>query len=279
MTLPSALPTSPSATVRPALLALACACAFAAAPGTSRAQASPALDRVSLSVGGFHSDPTIAARANTSLGTINTRDFGSESTTMPRVKADVLLFDNHGLSFDYYRYKRTFSQTGTGQVNIVGNQVTATTDIGIQAKLEFAKLAYKWWLGSGDTVFGLGLGAGYYKADASGFATARVAGTTRRVDASVSEDAVAPLIELGLRHAITPDLRLIADASGVEKRGGSTRGSIYNAALGIEWFPVKNVGLVASYEMSDITLKRRDEIDDRLRIKIHGPSAYVKVRF
>ena len=256
-------------------------CFFAAclAPTPGHAQVSPALDRVSVSAGGFRAEPTIGARANTSVGTLDTGAFDADTVTMPRVKADVLLFDNHGLSFDYYQYKRTYSQSGIGRANIAGNQVTATTDVDIRAKFDFGKIAYKWWLGSGDTVFGAGLGAGYYRVSASGFATATVNGTTRRVDAAVSEEAVAPLLELGLRHAIRPDLRLFADASGVWKNGGKTHGSIYNAALGVEWFPVKNVGLVLAYDMSDITVKRRDELDDRLRAKIHGPSASVKVRF
>jgi hypothetical protein len=263
----------------PGLFALGCLCILGFAPSAGRAQVSPALDRVSVSVGGFRSEPSIAARANTSIGTFNTGDFDTRAKTMPRIKADVLIFENHGLSLDYYQYKRDYSQSGTGRVNIAGNQVTATTDINLRATFDFGKVAYKWWLGSGDTVAGLGLGAAYYKVNASGSATATVAGATRRVDATYNEDAVAPLLELGLRHAITPDLRLVADASGVRKNGGSTRGSIYNAALGVEWFPVKNVGLLLAYDMSDITLKRRDEPEDRLRLKIHGPGAYLKVRF
>ncbi len=265
--------------MRPASVVLGGLCVLGLAPAMVQAQVSPALDRFSLAVGGFRAEPDIRARVNTSVGTFNTGDFDTRAKTLPRVKAEVLLFDNHGLSFDYYQYRRDFSQSGIGRASIAGNQVTATTNIDLRAAFDLGKVAYKWWLGSGDTVAGLGLGAGYYRVDASGSASATVNGATRRVDAAYREDAVAPLVELGLRHAITPDLRLVADASGLRKSGGSTHGSIYNAALGVEWFPVKNVGLVLAYDMSRITLKRRDEAEDRLRVRIHGPSASVKVRF
>lgn len=267
----------PRTALRLSVLVTACAFGFIATP--SYADVSPALDRVSVSVGGFRAEPKFGARVGTDVGTLDTGEFKTDSVTMPRVKVDVLLFDSQGLSFDYFQYKHTYSQSGSGSFNLGNNQVSAAADASLKAKVEFGKLSYKWWLGSGNTAIGLGAGAGYYKISADGTATATVNGTSRSVNASASEDAVAPLLEVGLRHAITPNLRLIADASGVWKKGGNTHGSIYNAAFGVEWFPVKNVGVMLSYDISDFTLKRKDDIDSRLRMKLHGPSAYVKVRF
>jgi hypothetical protein len=81
-----------------------------------------------------------------------------------------------------------------------------------------------------------------------------------------------------LRHAISPDLRLFADASGVKKTGGRARGEIYNAAVGVEWFPAKNVGVVLDYGLTDIDI-HRDDSNARFRVKLKGPSAFLKVRF
>lgn len=251
--------------------------ALASMPAT--AQVSPALDRFSLSVGGFYAEPTFGARFDTPYGTLDSGDVKRDSVTMPRLTADLLLFDSQGLSFDYYRYKRTYSESVGGNFTVGANQVAASADASLETKIEFAKLAYKWWIGSGNTVVGLGAGAAYYRIGLDARATASVNGTSATFSAGESEDAIAPLLEIGVRHAISPDFRLFADASGVWKNGGKVHGSIYNAAVGVEWFPIKNVGVVLSYGVSDIDLKRDDTIDTRLRVKLQGPSAFVKARF
>lgn len=105
-------------------------------------------------------------------------------------------------------------------------------------------------------------------------------GLSGTLSQSASDSAIAPVLEIGVRHAITPDLRLFADASGVWKSGGSFHGSIYNAAAGVEWFPVKNVGLVLAYNITNIDLTRdNSSLDARLKVRLQGPSAFLKARF
>jgi hypothetical protein len=63
-----------------------------------------------------------------------------------------------------------------------------------------------------------GLSLDYYrfKRDyATGFANSFAIGPTGA--GCRCRDAFAPLLEIGVRHAITPDLRLFADASGLRK--------------------------------------------------------------
>ena len=242
------------------------------------ADPSPALDRASLSIGAFHADPTFNAAVNTRFGRLDSGDVNRSSVTMPRLKADVLLFDSQGLSLDYYQFKRGYSDSLASNTTVGSGTVTTTGTANLDVKLDFAKLAYKWWLGSGNTVLGLGAGAAYYRASLDLRATAAVGGTSGAIAESYSDDAVAPLLEVGLRHAISPDLRLFADASGVKKTGGSVRGEIYNAAVGVEWFPLKNVGVVLDYGLTDIDL-HRDDSNARFRVKLKGPSAFLKVRF
>jgi hypothetical protein len=90
---------------------------------------------------------------------------------------------------------------------------------------------------------------------------------------------VAPVIEVAVRHAMSPDLRLFADASGMKKSGGRMNGDIYNATVGVEWFPVKNVGMVLDYGLTQINLNRMDTVDVNFKLKVQGPSAFVKVRY
>ncbi len=48
--------------------------------------------------------------------------------------------------------------------------------------------------------------------------------------------------------------------------------------MGLEWSPVKNVGLVPDYGMTDIDLARNDTSNSQLKMRLVGPSAFVKVR-
>jgi len=253
--------------------------ALALLGGAALAQPSPALDRASFSIGAFHADPTFNAAVNTNFGRLDSGDSKSSSVTLPRIKADVLLFDSQGLSFDYYQFKRGYGDSLASNFRTGSGTVTTTGTANLDVKVDFAKLAYKWWFGSGNTVMGVGLGAAYYRVGLDLSASAAVGGSIGSIRQSDSDDAVAPLLELGVRHAISPDLRLFADASGVKKTGGSTRGEIYNAALGVEWFPAKNVGVVLDYGLTDIDLRREDSNNARFRVKLKGPSAFLKVRF
>ena len=252
---------------------------IATAAATARAEPSPALDRVSISVGAFSADPRINIGADTQFGRIDAPESKPSHTTIPRVKADLLIGDRHGLAFDYYRYDKAYTPTLTGETIINGQPVTGTATANADLKLDLAKLAYKWWLGSGNDTFGIGLGAAYYHAGLNGTATGIVNGETATARDSISEHAFAPLLEVGWRHAFTPDLRMYAEASGIKKNGGRINGHIYGGNVGVEWFPFKNIGFVADYGISKIKLHRDSERDAGLNIRLTGPSAYVKVRF
>ncbi|OAK63967.1 hypothetical protein A3K87_15285 [Variovorax paradoxus] len=252
---------------------------LAAAPAL--ADPSPALDRFSFSVGGYNADPKFNASVNSPYGSLQSGDIKPGRVTMPRVSADVLLGDSQGISFDYYQYKRDYSG-GIASNNSFGSFGSLNTfgNANISTKLDFAKLSYKWWIGSGNTVLGLGAGAAYYRATLGASASAVVNGQVGTYSQSSSDNAIAPLLEIGVRHAITPDLRLFADASGVWKNGGRFHGNIYNASAGVEWFPVKNVGLVLAYNVTNIDLTRdADFADTRLKVRLQGPSAFLKARF
>ena len=249
------------------------------AAATARAEPSPALDRVSVSVGAFSADPRINIGADTQFGRIDAPESKQSHTTIPRVQADLLIGDRHGLAFDYYRYDKSYTPTLSGETTINGQPVTGTATANADLQLDLAKLAYKWWLGSGNDTFGIGLGAAYYHANLEGTATGLVNGETASARDSFSEHAFAPLLEVGWRHAFTPDLRMYAEASGIKKNGGRINGHIYGGNIGVEWFPFKNVGFVADYGISKIKLRRDSERTADLNVRLTGPSAYVKVRF
>lgn len=257
------------------------------ATGAAHAAPPAPLDRVSISAGAFYAEPELQVGANTEYGRIDTGTEKGGKVTMPRAKIDVLLGDKHGVSLDYFHYSKAYRPTLQGGTVINGEPISGTASFDGKLELDFAKLAYKWWLGQGNDVFGIGLGAGYYRAKVGGTATADIIGNvggvnlTRTVTGtdSTSESAYAPLLELGWRHAFSPDLRVYVDASGVKRNGGKINGKIYNGTVGAEWFAMPNVALVVDYGVQKIKLDRDSDRDANLNLKFSGPSAYVKVRF
>ena len=243
------------------------------------AELSPALDRISISAGVFRTDPKFNASLNTPYGTLQSGDIGLGMETMPRIKADIMIFDSQGLSFDYYQHKRDYTGAIANNANVMGTSLTTVGNASLDIKLDFAKLEYRWWFGSGNTVIGLGAGAAYYKISLNANATASINNATASINEEYSDDAVAPELGIGVRHAISPDLRLFADASGVKRSRGRWSGDIYNAAVGVEWFPIKNAGVVFDYSTSQVDLTRHDVVDENFKLKLQGPSAFVKVRF
>lgn len=272
-----------------ASLVLAALAVTSLAVASKSAHAEPAapLDRLSISAGAFYAEPEIQLGANTDYGRIDTRDEKGSSVTLPRARIDLLIGDKHGISADYYRYDKSYSAALQGDTVIDGQPISGSASFDGKLQLDLAKVAYKWWLGEGNDVFGIGLGAGYYRAKIGGTATADVVGNVGGVNVtrtltgtdSTSESAYAPLLELGWRHAFSPELRMFVDASGVKRNGGKINGKIYSSAVGVEWFATPNVALVVDYGMQKIKLNRDSDRDANLNIKLAGPSAYVKVRF
>jgi hypothetical protein len=274
---------APSAVVVAALVLTG----LSAASGSAHAAPATPLDRVSISAGAFYAEPEIQLGANTDYGRIDTGVEKGSSVTLPRARIDMLIGDKHGVSADYFRYNKSYRAALQGDSVIDGQPVSGSASFDGKLQLDLAKVAYKWWLGEGNDVFGIGIGAGYYRAKVGGTATADVVGKVSGVDVtrtvtgsdSTSESAYAPLLELGWRHAFSPDLRMFVDASGVKRNGGTINGKIYSGAVGVEWFATPNVALVLDYGIQKIKLNRDSDRDANLNIKLSGPSAFVKVRF
>lgn len=260
---------------------------LALAAGAASADPSAALDRVSVSAGAFYAEPKIQAGVDTGSGYVATPDASQGHTTLPRVKANILLGDAQGISLDYIHFDKSYNADLSGTTLANGQQVDGSASGDAKLQLDLAQVAYKWWLGTGNDVFGIGVGAGYYRVKIDGSASGTLltnAGgvtTTRQFSGSdaASESAFAPLLELGWRHAITPDLRVFADVSGIKKNGGSLNGHIYSGSAGVEWFFLKNVGLSADYGIQKIQLGRDSDRRADLKVRLTGPSAFLKVRF
>ncbi|HEY0060657.1 MAG TPA: hypothetical protein VGC21_00975 [Telluria sp.] len=260
---------------------------LASAACAAIAEPAAPLDRFSLSVGAFSTKPDIMVDANTNFGRIESGRQKGDRTTLPRVKAEMLLGDRQSIALDFLRYDKSYNPTLSGDTVIDGETISGTASFNGKLRLDLNKVAYKWWFGEQNDVFGVGVGAAYYRAKVGGTATAVVQGTVNGIPVnrtltgtdSTSDDAYAPVLDLAWRHSFSPDVRMYLDASGIKKNGGKVNGHIYSGAVGVEWFLAKNIGLALDYGIQKIDLHRDSDRSSEVRIKLAGPSAYLKARF
>jgi len=267
---------------RAASSTVACALALAAISTNASADPSPALDRVSIWLGGYYLNTDVALKANTPGNDVSTGKLDLESghETVGRARLDVLFFDNQGFTFDYYTLTHSTTQQLSQPFDYQG--IPFELDSTLRGKLDFTagSASYHWWFGSGSDVFGIGLGGTYYQAKLGIAGTASLNGENVAASARWNEDAIAPLVTLAYKHAFSDSLRMYLDASGVKKNGGSLSGHIYDARAGVEWFPWHNVGVGAEYGYTRISLDHNgSSYDANLDIKLDGPSLFARFRF
>lgn len=242
---------------------------------------SPALDRVSIWLGGYRAnvDGRLSLSSPT-LGSTGEQRIIDADDTVKRARADVLIGDSQGFSVDYYRLSSKESRGVSEAFTYDGNSYDINATIDNDTTIDLGNVSYRWWLGSGSTVFGLGVGAAYYRLDNTLSATASLNGSTAQGIERTNKSGWAPLLTLGWRTQINDNFRVYADLSGAKKNGDSLAGEIINAALGVEYFPWKNIGVGAEYAGTRISLKRNDDGDEaRLKVKLHGPAVYLRLRF
>lgn len=285
----------PHATKRPSWSALGAGLflvPLALASDAAMAQDSSVLpDRVSVRLGGYFAnmdtDVTVADPSDTLSGKINLEDdLGfKQDKTVPRVRADFLFGEHQGLALDYYSIDRSSHQVLARDITYDGVDYSADADVRAKLDFDFGSVAWRWWFGQGGDAYGVGLGAGWYRvktALAGDGAYDPGAGGPQPVSvASTSNDSAwAPMLQLGWRHFFGDSWRMYLDASGVRKNGGRISGHIYNAALGVEWLPWRNLGFGLEYGYSQIKLHwNRSMYDADLDMTLSGPSAFVKLRW
>lgn len=268
-------------------LRLAALLPLALGSGLACAQQSPALDRVSLWLGGYdaHVDTTIGAsdpggRYGGNFSLENDLGF-NDRKRVPRARLDFLVGDSQGFSLDYYSVNRSRSQSLARSISYAGNDYEAAATVRGKLNFDFGSASWRWWFGHGNDVFGLGLGGAYYRVHAAISGETSVNGEpVGQVSSGTSDGAWAPMLQLGWRHAFNDQWRMYADAAGVKKNGGRLSGHIVNAALGVEWLPWPHLGFGAEYGYSRVVLhQRKHAYHANLDMKLDGPSLFVHLRF
>jgi len=278
---------------------VSCCCLFAtlalisnvASADNADPDVSPALDRISLWLGAYeaHTSTTVSAGLNRAdvKGQLNLQhDLGFPShQAEPRARFDFLLGESQGFSFDYYRVDQSRTRTLNTAIGFNGNTFDASASVTGRVNFDFGSAAYKWWFGHGSDVFGIGVGAAYYRLHAGISGEATLSGpflgqASAYTSTSTTHSTWAPDVQLGWRHAFDNNLRMYINASGVKKNGNRLGGHIYDAALGVEWFPWQNVGFGAEYDYTRIRIHQGHRTyNDALTMRLDGPSLFLRLRF
>jgi hypothetical protein len=245
-----------------------------------------ALDRASLSIGGFYPvvDARLAADGPEVAGTNVDfeRDLGLDKhRTLTNLRLDLLVFDSQGFSVGGYQYSRSAGAILDRQIAFAGNVYDVDAAVDASLRLNTFNAAWHWWFPAGDAdVVGVGLGAIYYDLRGTLDGEVTVDGGSARASGTADGNAVAPLLTLGWRHAFSRDFRIYADFAGVRKPSGTLSGHLLNGTLGMEYYPWANLGFALEYSANHLDLKAdKASWEGRARIHFHGPAAFVRLRF
>ena len=251
-------------------------------PGIAMSAPAEPLDRINLSVGAYFSK----VESNAAITAFGNRfqtapfDLTDGSDAVGRARLALLLGEKQGLEFDFYRFRPSNSKSVDQSYRVGGTDYLLNASVSGRARFDIGGTTYRWWLGDGPTVVGLGFGAAYYgvRFDVSG--SASLGGSSTSGGDSFSDHAVAPMLAAGLRHSLEKNMRVYVDGTAVRKNSGSLNGHIYNAAVGFEWYPLHNIGVGGEYGISRISLdKQGGEFAGELNFNLQGPSLFLKARF
>ncbi|GMV29703.1 MAG: hypothetical protein AMXMBFR59_18280 [Rhodanobacteraceae bacterium] len=246
-----------------------------------------ALDRFYVSLGAYQADSDADARIDGNNGVIGTDvnfedDFGlTKDRTVGRARFGLLVGDSQGIEVDGYRFHRSATERLNRTINYDGSTFNVDAEVYGKLNLDFASVAWRWWLPAGERdVWGIGLGGGYYRVAGEVAGQGSLNGNVQQLDLRDSASAWAPLVELGWRHAFSDSARLYADIAGVRKNNGTLQGHIYNLSLGFEYFPWQHVGFGIEYGAQRIKIEaEKRSFDGEINVRLNGPSLFVKARY
>jgi hypothetical protein len=248
------------------------------------ADPSPALDRVSIWLGGYYANSDVSIRGLTNNGNIDidTGDVRLENghEGVGRMRVDFLIWDSQGFTLDYYTLNHSSDQLLATPFSYQGVPFQINTNISGKFGFTAGAGIYRWWFGSGTDVLGLGVGATYYRAKLNLEGTIEIDGASASGSARFDENAVAPVLTFGFKHAFSDELRGYIDATGVKKLGNNLSGHVYTGHIGLEWFPWTNLGVGAEYGATRIRLERSgNTFAANFDIDLDGPSLYLRLRY
>jgi hypothetical protein len=271
-------------------LLLALAAGFAQ---TASAEVDRALDEVSISVGAFANNSSASLRADGSVLGSGTpvdfdRDLGQGGTkSLPYFDVTWRPWEHHEFELSYF--SESNSQTRTLSRNIVfnGKEFIIGSQLGSKFSVDSGSLTYRYWAWtSDDAAFGIFGGLQWYSISLDVNGTVGVVGSdggvtqTGSASAKVSSTLPDPSIGLSYRYQMADWARIVADGGGFKVNVENVDATLYNARIGVEFYPWTNFGVVTQYTYNKIEADvDRTNFLGNADIKFSGLQVLLKARF
>lgn len=268
-------------------------CMLAGALTPALADEHPMLDYVAVNAGIFSNDLSATMRVDGGLKGSGTsldfsRDLGQGGTkSLPFISATWRPWERHEFELTYFHEDSDHSRTLNRSLVFNNQTIAVGSSLGSKFKLDAGAITYRYWLWIGDRgafglsgglqtySFGLRLKGSISASGANGGATA-----TRTVGASASTDLPDPSIGVSYRYQLEDWARFVADAGAFKANIGDIDAKLYNARLGVEFYPWPNFGIVTQYAYNKINADiDKSSFSGHTSFKFNGFQLLLKVRF
>ena len=271
------------------LLALAAGCFGQVA----HAEVDRALDDISVSVGAFANNSSATLRADGALLGSGTpldfdRDLGQGGTkALPYFDVTWRPWEHHEFEFSYF--SESNSQTSTLSRNIMfnGKEFIVGSRLASKFSVDAGSITYRYWAWtSDDAAFGIFGGLQWYSISLDVNGTVGITGSdgsvtqTSSASAKVSSTLPDPSIGLSYRYQMADWARLVADGGGFKVNVENVDATLYNARVGVEFYPWTNFGVVTQYSYNKIEASvDRTNFLGNADIKFSGLQVLLKAPF
>lgn len=245
------------------LMAFSCLAASVSLP--AMADDHPMLDHASISVGIFtnnlSADMRVDGNVNRSGSKIDfDRDLGQNGTeSLPYISVSWRPWERHEFEFAYYNDSADHSRTLNRSITVNNETLLVGTNLKSKFDLDAFNLTYRYWIWIDDqAAFALVGGLQNYSFDLKLQGTASVSGPngggggTRQATAKASTNLPDPSIGIAYRLQMASWARLTADAGAFKANIGSVDAKLYNAKIGVEFYPWQDWAVVTQYAYNKI---------------------------
>src|SRR6187399_229048 len=274
----------------PMSLLLALAAGFAQ---TASAEVDRALDEVSISVGAFANNSSASLRADGSVLGSGTpvdfdRDLGQGGTkSLPYFDVTWRPWEHHEFELSYFSESNSHTRTLTRNIIFNGNEFIVGSQLGSKFSVDAGSITYRYWAWtSDDAAFGIFGGLQWYSISLDVNGTVGITGSdgsvtqTSSASAKVSSTLPDPSIGLSYRYQMADWARLVADGGGFKINVENVDATLYNARIGVEFYPWTNFGVVTQYAYNKIEASvDRTNFLGNADIKFSGLQVLLKARF
>ena len=271
------------------LLALAAGCFGQVA----HAEVDRALDDISVSVGAFANNSSATLRADGAVLGSGTpldfdRDLGQGGTkALPYFDVTWRPWEHHEFEFSYF--SESNSQTSTLSRNIMfnGKEFIVGSRLASKFSVDAGSITYRYWAWtSDDAAFGIFGGLQWYSISLDVNGTVGITGSdggvtqTGSASAKVSSTLPDPSLGLSYRYQMADWARLVADGGGFKIKVENVDATLYNARVGVEFYPWTNFGVVTQYSYNKIEASvDRTNFLGNADIRFSGFQVLLKARF